>query len=187
MSFYALILDRSPKKESQYIGNKGLGFRSILNWVTQVEIRTKDISITFSESIIIKEAKTLWGKNLASYQKEMNLPYDKVPLPIMAIPRLGKIDNINGTEIILDYKAKYLADIEKQLNNIEKHVLLFVNHLEKIKVNDKEFSCIKTEGRRKNEIQASIFSSEEFEEKWTIYRHFPKKLPAELIDENNRI
>jgi len=87
----------------------------------------------------------------------MNLPYDKVPLPIMAIPRLSKIDNINGTEIILDYKAKYLADIEKQLNNIEKHVLLFVNHLEKIKVNDKEFSCIKTEGRRKNEIQASIF------------------------------
>lgn len=181
-----LIPDRSPKKESQYIGNKGLGFRSILNWVTQVEIRTKDISITFSESIIIKEAKTLWGKNLASYQKEMNLPNDKVPLPIMAIPRLSKIDNINGTEIILDYKAKYLTDIEKQLNNIEKHVLLFVNHLEKIKVNDKEFSCIKTEGK-KNEIQTSIFSSEEFEEKWTIYRHFPKKLPAELIDENNSI
>ncbi len=182
-----LIPDRSPKKESQFIGNKGLGFRSILNWVKQVEIKTKDISLSFSERNIIEEAKALWKENLSSYQTEMNLPCDKVPLPIMAIPKVCKIEDIDGTEIILDYKSEYLDDIETQLNNIEKHVLLFVNHLEKIKVNDKVFSCSKTYGEEKNKILASIYSSGEAEEKWTIYRHYPEKLPKELIDENNSI
>src|SRR5690606_24200338 len=40
----------STKNKAEFIGNKGLGFRSILNWVNWVKVQTKEISIRFSKS-----------------------------------------------------------------------------------------------------------------------------------------
>lgn len=39
----------STKNKVEFIGNKGLGFRSILNWVHQVSILTKEVSFRFSK------------------------------------------------------------------------------------------------------------------------------------------
>jgi hypothetical protein len=40
----------SSKNKVEFIGNKGLGFRSILSWVHQVSVLTKEVSFCFSKN-----------------------------------------------------------------------------------------------------------------------------------------
>lgn len=44
-----MIAHLSSKDKINYIGNKGLGFRSILNWAESVSIESNNCRITFSE------------------------------------------------------------------------------------------------------------------------------------------
>lgn len=45
-----MLSDNSPKQfQEECIGYKGLGFRSILNWSSDVLIQSRDVSIGFSE------------------------------------------------------------------------------------------------------------------------------------------
>lgn len=50
--FQSLIYSHfSPKYENDnYIGNKGTGFRSILNWAEKIRIYSGDLSVEFAES-----------------------------------------------------------------------------------------------------------------------------------------
>lgn len=46
-----MLANLSSKTKIKYIGNKGLGFRSLINWAHQVTIGSGEVSVTFSESI----------------------------------------------------------------------------------------------------------------------------------------
>src|SRR4051794_19695033 len=39
----------SKRANKQYIGNKGLGFRSIINWSTNIEVCSNNLSLTYNE------------------------------------------------------------------------------------------------------------------------------------------
>ena len=46
-----MLANLSTKTKISYIGNKGLGFRSILNWAQQINITSNGCTISFSEKI----------------------------------------------------------------------------------------------------------------------------------------
>ncbi len=48
-----MLANLSTKTKISYIGNKGLGFRSILNWSEQVVIYSNGCQISFSEKILL--------------------------------------------------------------------------------------------------------------------------------------
>ena len=53
-----MLSNLSSKTKEQFIGNKGLGFRSIINWSENVTVRSNGFDIKFSEDI----AKTYFNK-----------------------------------------------------------------------------------------------------------------------------
>jgi hypothetical protein len=44
-----MMANLSPKKNKKFIGNKGLGFRSLLNWVGAIYVNSLNLSFEFSE------------------------------------------------------------------------------------------------------------------------------------------
>ena len=44
-----MMANLSPKKNKKFIGNKGLGFRSLLNWVGAIYVKSLNLSLEFSE------------------------------------------------------------------------------------------------------------------------------------------
>lgn len=57
-----MISDLSPKTTKKYIGNKGLGFRSIINWSQKITINNGDIDIIFSKDIVDNIYNDLFSK-----------------------------------------------------------------------------------------------------------------------------
>lgn len=51
----SLLVANTSGKGYELIGNKGLGFRSVLNWVEKVKIYTRNTIISFSEEQVRRE------------------------------------------------------------------------------------------------------------------------------------
>src|SRR5690606_9434747 len=124
-----MLANLSTKTKISYIGNKGLGFRSILNWAEQIKIKSNGCLISFSETI----AKDVFDKRLElsepSKQKlriERDLSEQTVPFPILAIPAISENGTaINWTTSIeITYRHEFESDIENQLSEIQEEILL---------------------------------------------------------------
>lgn len=134
-----MISNLSPKKENTYIGNKGLGFRSILNWAECINIYTNQCKVSFSYKI----AKNVFENRLGLTQDDKDqirskqlLNDSSIPFPILAIPEIEhKVNSLNRTTTIeIKYKSEYYSDIEKQLNDICAEILLFLNNIKQISI-----------------------------------------------------
>lgn len=145
----------SPKhNNNEYIGNKGTGFRSILNWADRVCIYSGDLSVEFSE-IHAREtlAELLENANVAEFCKT----YDDVQLATLVAPRL--IKPLQGkdydTVIEVELKADIVDKVIKQLQQINSKTLLFLEKLEKltIKYNGEVYIYKKTPSERENGIR----------------------------------
>jgi len=121
-----MLANFSPKKKDKnrknYIGNKGLGFRSIINWSEEINIYSNNLEIEFSYDI---------SKEI--YKKETERDVKKIAF--LALPKVEELKNNDWTtKIVIKYKKRYLIDILKQLKSIEDEWLLFVNHIEKLTI-----------------------------------------------------
>lgn len=160
----------SPKKRDinrkNYIGNKGLGFRSIINWSEQITIYTNDLKIDFSYEI----AKQVYT----------NLTSNNVPkIAFLSLPKIEE-NRINKwtTVIKIKYKENFLDDIKKQLISIQDEVLLFVNHINKLKIEiDDELKTI--ERIKDNSL---VYLNEKL---WTIFEYNEDSLLPESYWEND--
>ena len=154
----------SPKLlEQNKVGQKGLGFRSILSWANKITIKSYDFAVEFSEN----NAKEFL-KSLIEEKPEIKLQLDKkekqenYPIATLRCPKILEIIHkdlsIYDTYIVIDLKEKQTQEVQEQINNeINKEVLLFLNNLEKIIVESPE---------RSFEIEKEILESK------TIIREF---------------
>ena len=137
----------SKTEKKKYIGNKGLGFRSIINWSHAIEIQSNNFSLKYSESTRKANFNSLFDKEKQlTIQKEQNLKEHVIPMPFLTLPNIGKIQqNRYVTSIIIDYKIKFLKDIVKQIRAITPETILFLNNIETIKfeglVGQQDISC----------------------------------------------
>jgi hypothetical protein len=134
-----MLANMSPKNKKEYIGNKGLGFRSILNWVKKVEVVTQETILEFSASYAAKKYSTVCELNpelIKDVNSDKNLSKDEIPFAVLAIPNTKTVEEKNNwvTSIRLHYKDEEVESIKSQLDTINEATLLFLKHANKISV-----------------------------------------------------
>lgn len=131
----AIVQGNNSPKKGKYIGNKGTGFRSILNWASSVRIFSGEYAVEFSMSYAkeifdtIKETPQI-AKQL---KKEKNLY-----IPMLAVPKNIPHDRpFDRTTIELDVDPKKSQDeysVKKQLETIDLRILLFLPNISEISI-----------------------------------------------------
>ncbi|WP_126244181.1 DUF3883 domain-containing protein [Chitinophaga rhizosphaerae] len=131
-----MIPSLSPKRKKVYIGNKGLGFRSILNWSQQITITSNGIQMVFSKDL----AKKAFFELYTSLEREQVLhefQYTKetIPMPVLALPEVMKVEGEGAETIIhIDYLPSAEPDIKSQIESLREEVLLFLHHIRNLTI-----------------------------------------------------
>lgn len=154
------IANLSSKTDKvRYIGNKGLGFRSIINWSTAIEIQSNNLALIYSEKRKKENLNKLFSQNeIKKIFDNEGFSKKKVPIPFLTLPKIKEIaPKKYVTSIIIDYKKEFEKDIIRQINEISPETILFLNHINEIKFEGfqkgKGFKC-----ERKNiKTEASAF------------------------------
>ncbi|MCU7614833.1 DUF3883 domain-containing protein [Chryseobacterium sp. GMJ5] len=168
-----MFTGNSTKNKEEYIGNKGLGFRSILSWVNTVSIHTQTVSFRFSESY----SQTYFKQHIADSEKVIltinaevkakKLRPDEIPIAALAFPEM--IDNDSNqdvvTNIVLNVKKEEIGAIEKQIAEITEEILLFLPNIKQLIVLIDGVVQIDLQKRKDEENQIIINNSH-----WNIYR-----------------
>jgi hypothetical protein len=145
----------SPKfEEKNQIGNKGLGFRSILNWAQEVRIKSGNLKIGFSEKYsqsVLTELIEREPKIEIAIRKRFKrfvpaIAVLRVPKILMEIALPPEFD-LYDTTIIIDLKLGMAEKIAAQLDKtVNAEMMLFLNHLEEVSIEIPAFS--QTYGRK---------------------------------------
>ena len=156
----SLMVASTSSKKKEFIGNKGLGFRSILNWVSEVKIITKEEVVVFSEQIAKEEFEKLSKSSQEKLIEENKdrLSENEVPFAILAIPRVyfNQESSNFQTTIELTYKKEEEVNIIEQLKFLAPEILLFLNHTNAISIIDSENELTKNISRTTNETNTRI-------------------------------
>lgn len=141
---------RSSKiSKKDYIGNKGLGFRSIINWSEQVEILSNDISLIYSQenrrAFFYSNFDQQTRKNIL---EEEGLNENAVPVPFLGIPMIKTAPSASDyvTSIVIKYHSRFIKNILFQIKQITPETLFFLKSLQVIKFEgfDNQIKSIKT-------------------------------------------
>lgn len=195
--FESLLLpNNSPKKsKKKYIGNKGLGFRSILNWAERVEIISNGCSVKFSREIAQRVVETELSEQLSEIQKFKEERGDKPEAfryPILSLPSVEEFKGKSKwtTEIKIYFYEEYENEIKDQLKFLSEEVLLFVRNIKTLIINEDGFSRTLTSICEPhddyNEYVIDQLSDGESQTK--IYHVYPKTdvFPEEYQKENDK-
>lgn len=131
----------SKVDKTQYIGNKGLGFRSILNWADQVDIYSNSLRVTYSEKIRNNAFTELFDeKEQIEIRKQFKIPKKISPIPVLTVPEFVRDSSHSqfSAVITIKYKDEFLDDILQQVRSINAETILFLQHITEI--NFKGFS-----------------------------------------------
>lgn len=162
----------STKNKAEFIGNKGLGFRSILNWVNWVKVQTKEISIRFSKSYsekyfekyIVPEQSV--QEKIAKEVNEKKLSIGEKPIAALAFPEIIEEQNLDyTTSIVLQFKAEELSHIQGQLSAISEEMLLFLPNIKKLVV-EQDGIVIQELNKTVDEAQTIVINESE----WNIVK-----------------
>ena len=136
----------SSKTFEKLIGNKGLGFRSVLNWADSIIIHSAGVICEFSQEIAdlywqrIKEIKRFPEQDILKYERLAKKENRSCPIPILSIPKVSEYSlekELYAAEIYIRYKENddIANSIKDQLNSIlSGNVILFLPHLKQIDV-----------------------------------------------------
>jgi hypothetical protein len=129
-----MIANLSSKTKIRYIGNKGLGFRSLVSWAHQVTIDSGTVSVTFSETIARRTFERLFdAEERADILQRRNLSAQAVPVAFLAVPEFEDRTHSGwATEISVHYRPEFLDGIREQLASLEAECLLFLKHISTI-------------------------------------------------------
>lgn len=168
-----MISNLSSKTTKKFIGNKGLGFRSIINWSKEITINSNGLNIVFSRDIVEDVYDELFDADEhKKITEERNLPKSVKPIPFLAIPKVKENLNDDWTTVVsIQYKKEFLEDIKKQIDDLKNEILLFLNSIQKLDV--------VIDGELIQQIDKNALLG-----KWTIYSK-SEALPLELWDKEN--
>lgn len=145
-----MLANKSPKSnDKNYIGNKGLGFRSILNWANEIHIITKDIELKFSPQIAWNEFHSIVKDPTTRDRllKERDIEEGIAPFPVLGIPELfqNSLKEFKwATSIKVIYNRRFEKDIKEQIDDLRPEILLFLNHIKNIEIIEDNIPTILT-------------------------------------------
>lgn len=169
--------------KTQYIGNKGLGFRSVLNWVTEVNIYSNGLKVSYSEEIREKAFSTLFEeKKQNEIREKYRLSSTIIPIPILSVPKCTETEEFKefASVISLKFKEGILNDINDQIKKINAETILFLHHIKNISFNGFSFKKdIYIERDIHPLAKGSIQNISSEDEIWDIFQD-EDKLPDEF-------
>lgn len=175
--FKSLIYSNlSPKyKKDNYIGNKGTGFRSILNWAEKIKIYSGNLAVEFSEdkanSLLEELQKHDSVKEFCRKNNDVHIATLAVPAPIekkAAMPF--------DTVIEISLRENMSDKVSNQLKEITPETILFLPKLKTLTIINNDYTKIfeKTVVNiESNEKQDVLIVTRENDnpaesEKWTV-------------------
>ncbi len=196
--FESLLLANNSSKTNKkiFIGNKGLGFRSILNWANSIEILSNGCLVEFSEKIskkVVERELSSKIDEINSFKIESGFSETAFAYPILAFPEFLEKSEASSwvTQIRIHYRDEFQEEIVKQLNQVSVEVLLFVRSIENIEIiQDSTKKKYSSDKEVKNSHIAIYLHEEnsEFEKPDLIYRVFRRKglLPSNYQEKNDK-
>ena len=131
----AIVQGNNSPKKGTYLGNKGTGFRSVLNWAKAIRIFSGEFAVEFSKEY----AKELFTsiKNEPQIAKQLK-KNEKLYIPMLAVPKNIRHDRpADRTTIEVNVDKRKTTDeysVEKQLDSIDLRILLFLPNISKISI-----------------------------------------------------
>lgn len=131
----AIVEGNNSPKTGKYLGSKGTGFRSVLNWATNIKIFSGDFAIEFSKEI----AKEVFDgiKDEPQIKKQLE-KRPELYIPMLAVPRNIVHDRpheLTTIEIEIDpLKLNDNYTVDRQLDEIDLKILLFMPNVASIKI-----------------------------------------------------
>jgi len=123
----SLMMAHLSPKDKTFIGNKGLGFRSLFNWLGEIYVKSENLSIEFSkENRKRQEEKENSKRSISSTPEWIDSEN----------PREW-IDKINFdkeyiTYIVIHYRDDVEDEIIHQIDELSEEVMYFINNIEEI-------------------------------------------------------
>jgi hypothetical protein len=129
----------SSKVSSGYIGNKGLGFRSIINWADEISIISNNFKVVFNTEFkkeILLDKIGYTENDLIAIRKERKLNADIYPIPLLNCCKTFdlSIPHNYTTTISIKYKKGEEYNIVNQLKSISSKTLLFLHNINTIEI-----------------------------------------------------
>jgi len=141
----SIVLGHLSTKDKTLIGNKGSGFRSILNWSNDIKIYSGKYSVRFSREYADSEYNKIKSNDSILKQERKRIERGEAPLsfPIFSMPYFINPKDIGkyttSIEIGIDVdRNKDDYNVIKQLKEFDHRTLLFLPNLSKliIKIED---------------------------------------------------
>lgn len=154
-------------EEVETIGQKGLGFRSLLNWGDKIQIISGSLSIEFSKEIAEEYYEKLLNADKTFFNKIQEHTSEKLPVPVLKFPKIIE-SNVDMSEfdtaVVLYFKEDEYDKIERQLSNVDSKSILFTKNLDEIsiQVKDSSLAIIKVKDNE-NEITVKLIRDEHVE------------------------
>ncbi|MGI0107044.1 sacsin N-terminal ATP-binding-like domain-containing protein [Salinimicrobium sp. WS361] len=125
----------SKVDKTLYIGNKGLGFRSILNWADEVNIYSNSLKVTYSDQIRNSAFNELFDeREKTEIREQFKIPNKICPIPVLTVPEVVNDSSHSqfSAVITIKYKDEFLDDILQQIRSINAETILFLKHITEI-------------------------------------------------------
>ena len=201
------ISDLSPKRNKKYlIGNKGLGFRAVLNWSRKPLILSGALSLTYSTRKNQEISKALKAKDpflKRRIEDEQRHP-DDIILPSLAFPSFINNEHDHQLfdlceEIRQDYDTVIgmpfdnpdsFATAKDEIDRLKPEILLFTDNIEELSLTLPEQKKIVWRIIDQGENTKSVEVSSDDQEKppephrWRIFTK-SEKVPPDYLDEHN--
>ena len=174
----------TSNKGEKYIGQKGIGFRAILNWAKEVHIYSGNYSVGFSEEFADEKLKEIAIKSESvrkQMERERKNKNRELRIPMLNAPRWIESKEFNYSEkydtiIEILVKPETQNDdwsIEKQIEEFDENILLFLPNLTRINfvINDKNYTFTK---KTNGGITKLIIESPERTEKTEYFVYAPE-------------
>ena len=140
-SIKRLSVGHASQKGDRYIGNKGTGFRSVLNWAKEVEIYSDGYNFRYSKRFATACFNKIDKSKITTQLK--NKP--NLCLPILSVPEWIEDTDDKRTEQEKEYNTviKIIIDVEtqndkqgvlEQLDSLDMNILLFLPNISEIKI-----------------------------------------------------
>jgi hypothetical protein len=145
----------------RFIGNKGLGFRSVLTWAESLEIISNEISLEYSR--VHQQAAfqaILSEKDRTAILKKHKYTDAVAPIPYFTVPEIKRAsgETSYSTSICISYVDEIEDDILTQLKQMHSELLLFLNNIQKVIVKiDTEQNTISVSRKPQSKTKENSF------------------------------
>ena len=200
--------EKKPERKSErsLIGYMGRGFRSILNWASNIAIVSNKLSIGFSREHSEKVGRALYENQPENWQRlEAHIEgADKFPIATLAIPIWLDVNNCSDpifaaliqqidtykkhfdTVIGFTFKdaLKTRSSIESEIKNLTKEVMLFINNIKELEIKSQSRKVLWTSEGNKEEL---CITEDGIPSKWRLKRCQGELPPQLQSDPRNKL